>query len=83
MKLITAAIDCDYRRTLLLIAGNRRSQYSSVGKQEVKLVSSATQTEEVDVPSEVVTPPAYQLRLRVCDAGRFAQHSPPYVHASV
>ena len=56
LKLITAAIDCDYRRTLLLIAGNRRSQYSSGGKQEVKLVSSATQTEEVDVPSEVVTP---------------------------
>ena len=32
-----------------------RSQYSSGGKQEVKLVSSATQTEEVDVPSEAVT----------------------------
>ena len=55
LKPITAAIDCDYRRTLLLIAGNRRSQYSSGGKQEVKLVSSATQTEEVDVPSEAVT----------------------------
>ena len=56
LKLITAAIDCDYRRTLMLIAGNRRSQYSSGGKQEVKLVSSATQTEEIDVPSEAVTP---------------------------
>ena len=32
-----------------------RSQYSNSGKQEVKLVSSATQTEEVDVPSEAVT----------------------------
>ena len=37
-----------------MIAGNRKSK-SSGGRQGVKLVSSATQTEEVDVPSEAVT----------------------------
>ena len=34
----------------------KNAQRGSSSKQEVKLVSSATQTEEIDVPSEAVTP---------------------------